>query len=212
MTATLDELKERVQALLSTIDENNEFDNSKDIDLIVDGIAAAHDAIMPWVPKRAQETIPSATEVHELPDDLYDIEAVLDTSNNTVYPRLLLEPGQIKESAYWFDFPHGSITFNEESASEYTLFYLAHYTKPESEEDLTGEMEPPAYCMTAMVFYATAYVLLPDSVQSAEIRQWNVKADSGQPEHNPIEKSVVFLLSLFRNEMDSHPSYQRARS
>ena len=211
--ATLDELKERVQAMLSTIDENNEFDESKDIDLIVDGIAAAHDAILPWISKRVSETIPSGTTIHPLPEDVYEIEAVLDTSNNTVYPRMLFEPGQIYGSNdYWFPYPTGSITFPEETNNDYELYYLTHWTVPEEESDLTGDMEPPAYCMTAMVYYAVAYVLLPDSVQSAEIRQWNVKADSGQPEHNPIEKSVIFLLKLFRNEMNSHPNYQRARS
>ncbi len=209
--ATIEELANRVQRNLSAISANNVFDGSKDIDLIVDGIASAYDAILPWTPKLAQETISSGTLVHPLPSDLYAVEAVKDAEASKIIPRLQLEPGEILEPQYWIEFPTGSITFNKELENDCTLFYLAYWDKPAEEGDLEGDFEPPAFCITPMSYFATAYVLLPDSVQSSEIRQFNVKADSGNPEDNPIEKSVKFLIRMFEQGMDAHPSHQKAR-
>jgi hypothetical protein len=209
--ATLDELKERVQRMLNTITENNQFDESKDIGLIVDGIASAHDAILPWVPKLKTADIPAGTTVFDLPEDLFEIEAVMDAGNNRIMSKLLLQPGGFSSEDYWLPFPTGSITFNEETSIALTLYYTAYWEKPTEEDDLSGELDPPDYCMTPMALYATAYVILPDSVQSAEIRQWNVRSDSGHPEHNPLEESVKFLLALFNQEMNALPKHQRAR-
>lgn len=211
--AKMSELKDRVLRFLSAI-ENDVFDESRDMPLVVDGIATAHDAILPWLPKKAQATIDSGTEVYTLPDDVYDIEAVFNSSSGKIIPQLLFEPGSINYEDYWFPFPEGFITFNEEISSDYTLMYLTYWDKPESEEDLDSEdnIDPPSMVLPALTYFATAYVLMPDSVQTAEIRQWNVKADSGNPEHNPIEKMVMFLLSMFEKEMSSLPTYQRGRS
>lgn len=209
--ATVEELKDRVLRCLSAIDDNELFDESRDMPLVVDGIASALDAILPWVPKKAIATIPSGTEVYVLPDDVYDVEAVFDKNAGIIIPMLQLEPGDVFLSDYWLSFPSGSLTFNAALANDCILHYLTYWDKPETEQDLTGDFEPPAVCMTPITYYAAAYVLLPSSVQSAEIRQFNVKADSGNPEHNPIEQSVKFLLALFRQGMDAIPSYQRAR-
>lgn len=209
--ATYEELKDRVLHFLTAI-EDSEFDESRDMDLVVDGIAAAHDAILPWIPKKAQVTIPAGTEVYTLPDGVYDIEGVMDDTTKEVIAQLLLEPGSVNRETYWLPFPEGSITFSEELSNDCVMYYLTYWDKPIEPEDLDdSDMEPPDMCLSPMVYFSTAYVLMPDSVQSAEIRQFNVKADSGNPEHNPIEKMVRFLLTMFRQDMDALPSYQRAR-
>lgn len=211
MTRTIEELADRVERYLNTISENGVFDESKDIELIIDGIASAYDAILPWTPQLLTETIAAGSTEHTLPDDLYAIEAVMDQETNEVISKLLLEPGTVSKSQYWIQFPTGSITFKEELSNDCTLYYLAYWDKPEEEGDLEGDFEPPAFCITPMAYFATAYVLMPDSVQTSEIRQFNVKADSGNPEHNPIEESVKFLMTLFIQGMEMHPSHQKAR-
>lgn len=208
--ATLNELKDRVLHILSAI-EDSEFDESRDMELVVDGISTAHDAILPWIPKKAQIEIPSGTTVYELPDGVYDIQGIMDETAGEVINQLVLEPGVINLASYWFPFPEGSVTFSEETQNALTMFYLTYWDKPSEEADLDNDMEPPDMCLVPMTYFATAYVLMPDSVQTAEIRQFNVKADSGNPEDNPIEKMVKFLLTMFRQDMDSLPSYQRSR-
>lgn len=208
---TLSELTERIQRTLAAIGTDDQFDESVDIDLIVDGISAAHNAILPWVPKQSTATIAQGTETYTLPDDLYQIEAVYDPSTNENIGKLTFEPGDLRENRYWVRYPYGSITLNEETANDYTLYYLAHWSPITTQADLEGDLEPPDYCITPMVYYATAYVLLPQSVQTSSIRQFQTRVEAGHPEHNPLEKSVKFLLTLFQQEMDSFPKHQKAR-
>jgi len=209
--ATYEELQLRVYQLLG-----DELQQGTSEELYLDAIQAAHDAILPWIPKTATDTVDKGSGVYTLPTDCYTVEAVVVDSTGEILPNALLSPGtyrgaNISGTNDWIEYPYGSLSFSKERGETYTLFYLATWTKPDESTQPTDPIEPPDHAVIGMALYAAAYAMLPQSVGSSEIRQFNQRIDSGNPEHNPLQKSATFFLSLFRDEMNRHPKYHRAQ-
>lgn len=210
---TVTQLRSRVGRMLTDPD----FDGY-DADLFYDGLAVALDAILPWVPKVSVETITGdGSTSYTLPDDCYQVEAILSDNTGELLPRAVLVPGysigdNIEAENDWLEYPHGSISFSKALASgeTYTLYYLAYWTKPTA-NDLEDDIEPPESTVLGLVLYTTAYMLTPSAISASEVRQFNTKVDSGHPEHNPMQVTTKFLLRLFAEEMNRHPKYQKAQ-
>lgn len=185
--------------------------------LLTNAINSAQDAILPWAPKTSLATITGdgVSKQYVLPDDLYDIDAIVVNLTGEVLPRSTLAPGQIlgdgRTTNDWIEYPAGSVRFSRVVASGivYDLYYLAPWTKlPENEDNFTFEF--PDFARLGVVLYATAYALLPAAVGVSEIGAWKTKTDSGDPEDNPLQRSVIFIMESFTREMNRHPKYQRA--
>jgi hypothetical protein len=93
----------------------------------------------------------------------------------------------------------------------YTLYYLAHWSKPKDKSSNNDNLEPPEYTHHGILLYSTAYMLFPAAISASEVRQFNTKVDSGNPEHNPMQVSATYLLKLFSDEMNRHPRHQKAQ-
>lgn len=211
---TVSQLYTRVGRMLGDVG----FDGY-DEGLFYDAFSSALDAILPWVPKRAQMTITgTGASLYQLPSDLYEAEGVIVDSTGEILPRAMLIPGYfIGETLQgvndWIEYPYGYISFSKDvSVGEtYTLYYLAHWDKPVDESDLVNTIEAPDYTVTALTLYTTAYMLYPSAVSAAEVRQFNTKVDSGNPEHNPMQQAATYLMRLFIDEMNRHPRHQKAQ-
>lgn len=211
---TVGELRLRILRLLGDIEGAGYSD-----ELIVDAIGASFHAILPWRPKTASITLTGDgdTVTFALPDDLYEIEAVIDDESGEVLPRSVLSPGQ-KVGQYstnvnqWIEYPYGSITLAKalNTNETYTLMYLAYWNKPDTATSLDEQIEPPDIVLTGLTLYASAYAILPTAIGVAEIRPFNTRIDSGNPEHNPMQKTAIYLLDLFAKEMNRHPKHQKA--
>lgn len=212
---TFGELKNRVLRLLSDPSGAGYSD-----DLILDAISAAHDGILPWVPKTGSTTLTGdgVTAAFSLPSNFYAVEAIVDDSTGELLPQSVLTPGRYfgdstTNTNDWILNPSGQITFSKEISSgcTYTLMYLATWSKPVSGSPTDLVLEPPASAIVGMSLYAAAYALLPSAVSASEVRQFNTRVDSGNPEHNPMQRAADYLMKLFANEMNRHPKYQRAQ-
>jgi len=173
-------------------------------------------AILPWMPKTAKTSLTAGDTVYALPDDFYAVEAVVIQSTGEIVPQAMFAPGSfhganISGNNDWIEYPAGSLSFSKELPGDYDLYYLAVWTPlgDTPDEDLT--LEPPNASMTGMAFYSAAYALQPQAVNTAEVRQFNTRVDSGNPEHNPLQDAALYLLKLFQNEMNRHPKHQRAQ-
>jgi hypothetical protein len=210
---TFADLNSRIRRILGDVDGSGYTD-----ELIIDAISAALDAILPWTPKTLVSTITGdgAATTFTLPADVYEIEAIVDEENE-VLPRAFLSPHQfIGEDSPnyndWIEYPSGSVRFAKviDLDDTYTVFYLAHWTKPTTAIDFTNVLEAPAQSEMGICLYAAAYALLPAAVSASEIRQFGTKVDSGTPEQNPMQKTAMFLLEFFQKEMNRHPKHQKA--
>jgi hypothetical protein len=193
-------------------------------DIIFDGCVAAHEAILPWSPKKAVATIVTDTTsgslggggVYALPSDCYQMQSVQTLSDGSFLPKATLASGtarNVGNSAYndWIEYPYGSISLSEEllDDEEIKLYYFAHWSAPASDTDQTFVFEVPPQAYIGMVYYAGAHCLMPKAVDAAQIRQFNQRMDSGNPEHNPLKVEAKYLLERFYAEMKLLPPYTR---
>lgn len=193
-------------------------DDVVDDELLVEAISASFDAILPWMPKLASVALATDGKltVFSLPDDFYDIEALLDESTGSPLPRASLASGGYFGTSVndnnWLLYPSGSISLSKAATTKLTLYYLAHYAKPDDTTTDDSALEIPDKAEMGVALYASAYLMLPDIVSIAEISQFKTKVDSGNPEHSPRMRAAEYMLKLFRDEMNRHPSYQRVIS
>lgn len=212
--STLADLRNRVYRMLSDPEQG-----AYDLGLFYDGLASALDAILPWFPKTATVVISgTGAYTYELPDDCYQVETCVNDADGEMLPLAMLIPGlyrgdTIQSTNDWIEYPYGSITFSKSlvEGETYTVFYLAHWEKPTSDSQDEEILETPSYLDTAIALYTAAEMILPSAISASEVRQFATKVDSGNPEHNPMQESVRFLMKLFNDEMNRHPKYQKAQ-
>lgn len=208
---TFSELKGRVLRLLG-----DPLGEGYSNELITDAIDAAQLAILPWMPKTAKTSLTAGNDVYALPTDFYAVEAVVIQQTGEIVPQAIFAPGNfhgdnISGNNDWIEYPAGSLTFSKELPGDYDLYYLAVWTPLDTDVDDDYVLEPPNASMTGLALYSAAYALQPQAVNTAEVRQFNTRVDSGNPEHNPLQDAALYLLKLFQNEMNRHPKYQRAQ-
>jgi len=191
-----------------------------DSGLILDAIRAAHDAILPWLPKMKSTSITGdgTTSVFDLPDDFYAVEAVVMNVTGEIIGQAIFSPMSywgiyIAETNRWILLPTNQISFAKVPATAeiIDLYYCATWPKPISTVREGDALEPPTYYDYALALYAAAYLLMPDAMGIAGIGSYKTRVDSGNPEHNPVEKAITFLMNLFNQEMNRHPKHQRAQ-
>jgi hypothetical protein len=186
-----------------------------------DGINAALDAILPWCPKLGVTTLTGddSTAEFSLPSGCYDVDAIVSQTSGETLRHMVFAPGSsfLDVSPYenlWVYTPDSKIKFGvaPPSGSTYEVYYLQQWTHLTSTTVLSTTIEPPDWTVIGITLYAAAYLLLPASLDTANLRQYATKVDSGNPEHNPLQKSITYLLTLFQQEMNRHPRYQRAQA
>lgn len=141
-----------------------------------------------------------------LPADMIDtveksgLVALVDTSTTRYIPPYRRLPdiiwvtditGQPRE-CYW-EWPSGNLTlgFVPSHTQKVILNYFRIWRPPVAEQDV---MEFPQWMEQAFVYLVSAMALAPTSVQAANVRQWNRKQDSGNPEHNPAQKQANWFI------------------
>jgi hypothetical protein len=70
----------------------------------------------------------------------------------------------------------------------------------------------PRYAANGVVLWAAANCVVPSSVASSQIRQFNLRVDSGTPVDNALEQSARFIRQLFVDEMSRMPKQDRGVS
>lgn len=213
---TLAQLKSRTLRLIG----NSSGEGIED-GLIIDAISAAFDAILPWIPKLATSylTGDGALKAFDLPADFYSMDAVVYRETGEVLAQAIFAPlsyygEDIEATNNWLLLPTGKLSFSKtpDTGQIFDLYYCATWTKPTIDTNESEELEPPSYLEYAIALYSAAYILMPDTVSySTGIGPYKTKVDSGNPEHNPIQKQLNFLLSQFAAEIGRHPRHIRGQ-
>jgi hypothetical protein len=204
-------------------------------ELIYDAVRLASDAILPWVPNQKYVTLTSGSDAAlALPGDCYQVDAVVDNYDSLVLERMTLSPGKRRRNSDsnlstpydWMEYPRGyinftiaptdpdSITIDENGISvaavgrEFTIYYQAYWSKPSSETDDAFVLPMPSAALNGMLYWACAHCMVPGSVTSAQIRQFNTKVDSGSPVDNTLEAMAKYLRAMFVEEMNRLPKYR----
>lgn len=121
-------------------------------------------------------------------DDLYHYDADPYPSTQLVsqYAGVYVEQSdiwtQINEG---FSFTDKGVEFDTPPASDVMLRYYAYYPKPDVLLP-NAPMLVPRWALSALKHRILSYALIPSSIDTASIRQFATKRDSGNPEHNPL--------------------------
>lgn len=210
--ATYGELKDRIYRMV----EDPERESYED-PIFLDAIASAHDALLPfWPQAKVDAIVASGAKSYVLPTDTYEVEAIVDGSTGEVLPQASLYAGAfLGQNASapndWAMYPNGQVTFFQAPANDLVLYYSAYWTKPSGTPQDSDPLEPPDFLVTAMTYYGAGYIITPSAVSITEIRQFGQKADSGNPEHNPMKKASDWLMSRFLQEMKHLPAYRKSQ-
>lgn len=214
--ATYEELQGRILRMVG--DSAGTFYSQ---DNLQDAINAAFDAILPWCPKLGTSTITGddSTASFSLPAGCYDVEAIV-SSTGEVLARMVFAPGSFFNNStihenLWVYAPDNKVMFAVPPSSDtvYTVHYLQQWTRYTENSIPAAAIDPPDWTCTGVTLYAAAYLLLPQALDTANLRQYAMaRVDSGTPEHNPLQKAITYLLTLFSQEMNRHPRYQRAQA
>jgi len=187
-------------------------------ELIYEAVCNATDAILPWVPKASLTTFVAdgILDRFSLPADCYNVEAVQDADLGNFVEKDNIAAGKIRNSTStntsvksfsWIEYPRGQIYLSRviEADRNIRVYYTAYFNKPESKDDFDFVLETPRFAVAGMIFWASAYCVLPFATGSAQVRQWNQRIDSGTPTDNALEQNARFYRQLFVDEMSRVP-------
>lgn len=211
------ELKLKVLSLLSDELLNEESASGSPIagtqtsaELLLDAVDAALIACSTRVWKPSVVDTPAGVSAYELPVNFIDMEGVRDKSNSKLIPRIPLKVGQIYEIG-WSLYPFKTITFTKPMISGATLYYSSKWNSPSNEDgDIDSfEHEFPYMLIPAVTLYSAHYCMLSRASQSAVIRQYNTKVDSGTPIDNPILDMSKSFHTQFETELKRLPQTEK---
>lgn len=183
-----------------------------DADILKDACHAALHAITGRQWKSGLFEIAEEGEEFVLPDNLIEVDAVIDNEIGVYIPKVTFELGassgaSSSDGNAWLDTPSGSIVFTSSlSASGAKIYYLADWEQPVYDEDV---LECPEFCLTVLTLYAASYCYLRKASQQTDLAQFKTRVDSGTPEDIPAAAQSAFFLKRFENEMTRLPMKQK---
>lgn len=97
-------------------------------------------------------------------------------------------------------------------STEYTMYYWAYWPEVVYDVDDEGEVSVqsdsilvPPWALLPLCHMTSAVCLAPGAMQSAEIRTWNIKVDSGNPIQNPRATAAREHLFWWTSLLGSAP-------
>jgi len=108
----------------------------------------------------------------------------------------------------WYIWPEDTLNTTQVHASGdiLKLYYYAYWN---GVADGVDPIDVPRWALQALLYYAAAYCLAPGAISAANIRQYDTKADSGHPEHNPIFQQAKWFMQKYQEVLNRHPAQQR---
>jgi hypothetical protein len=102
----------------------------------------------------------------------------------------------------WYLYPSGTITFLNAIQSGVRIYYSTFWTMLSDDSDV---LDTPVFLQNAIAYYAASQCALAKSGQSASIRQFNTKVDSGNPDDNPLLQQSNGFMKRYQIEMATVP-------
>ena len=136
---------------------------------------------------------------------------------------MFLEPGDFVPGIQWdweaadeTNRPYGFILWPSEKLTVFhapdtgtdnlTLYYWGMFSDVAAPTDT---LEPPVWSHEALMFYTIALSLIPDLQDTAAIRQWNTRVESGRPLDNPLLQSYDKLIQSYHEALSLWPKQVR---
>ncbi len=209
MTKTLLQLKTRMLVLLDD-PESGTFTDA----IITEGAHSALRQILEYYPKLAQADITTFTGsgpyVGAMPTDLHSVDAVLDLNSKQMLPKASLAAGSYQgtniETNDWHVYTAGTITFSKELTSGCRVYYRAQWDEPAADGT---DLETPDFLLNMLAYYGCYEACVAKATKAGNIRQFNLKVDSGNPVQNPLLDLAQRFLIFYHNSAKMLPDLEK---
>jgi len=183
--------------------------------LLLDGINAGMKAIVPWLPKKKVAQCLTSGSMVALPDDVYLVDALYSPDNSYWLPHMTIRSGPAPSASLpmWMEYPNGYISLTSENLDGKYLdvYYFSDWVEATTTGSATESLDTPSFADLAIVYYACSYCLVSGAMQSSQLRQFNTKIDSGNPDDNPLKEMSIVLMQRFMNEVKLFPPIEKAQ-
>jgi hypothetical protein len=154
-------------------------------------------------------TIESGGRTANLPEDLYVVDRIYDSSNEKFWRPTNFYPGDIRytdDDVLQFWIWDNTLTLESQLATtstDLTLYYWAYYPKVEYSLDGTtvlveqGVIYTPRWAELALIHLTAASVFMPLEIEASDLNQWKIKVESGNPLQNPRAQSALYHLQWY---------------
>ena len=209
---TFGNLKTRILVLLNTALDGTFSDAT-----VTEAAYSAIRQVVEYFPKLSSSALTVFAEdasglfASDLPADVIDVDAVLDLGTSLFMPRANFNYGDYHGTAVqvndWSLYSAGKITFSQDPTTNgVTLFYRAYYDAPLNE---AAELDTPNLLFNMLSYYAAYEASFTKAETAANIRQYNIKVDSGNPDHNPMLNIGRNWLNAYHNSAKLLPDLQK---
>lgn len=108
---------------------------------------------------------------------------------------------------YW-EWPSGRLTLGFVPAANKTItvYYFRIWPAPEEDGDI---LTLPQWMEQPFVYLVGAAAMESIGTQAANVRQWNRKSDSGNPEQNPAQKQALWFVQQANRILAKVPPQDR---
>lgn len=199
--------------------ETNEFKYSNAELLVYCGWALDHFADHTAVATATSFTIVDDVFEYDLPDNLFKDDPVdvtltvftAESDDTRVYldPIRFSDLVRLDNGEGFYVTPENRLKITKEDLGDATtlnLWYYAYYNSPSADSDLIAV---PRWAYTALSYLIAAHALSGESLKSANIRQYNARPDTGQPEHNPLAKQQERYMKMYDTLLSKHDPQMR---
>lgn len=118
------------------------------------------------------------------------------------HPSLL----RTKVKGFWSSPTQVTLTFEPAANSQATVYYFKVWDAP---TDDTSLLKFPSWMELPFSYLVAAYAQAPSGSQSANVRQWNRRVDSGTPEDNSLNDMARFFIQQAYRVLHLHPAQDR---
>lgn len=127
---------------------------------------------------------------------------------NTKWPNIPPTEAKNTGATGFWEWPSGRLTlsFMPSAGHQIILNYFKVWDVP---TDDNSELIFPLWMETPFCYLVGAAAMNPKGVSASDIRQWNRKQDSGNPEHNPLHRQAEFFLGQARRLLDKQGPQDR---
>ena len=138
----------------------------------------------------------------EMPTDMLFVKGLYSVSDKLYLRPFYARPEVGDTGKAWYSWPRTLLhTYGVEGQID--VEYYAYHSRIDADD--ATEIEVPQWAVPAIVWLTMANILIPSSVSAANLAQYKIKVDSGNPEDNPMLLQVKHFISQYEWLIAQHP-------
>lgn len=155
-------------------------------------------------------TNPVDDEPYNLSEDtVYRLPALAYPNPRTIKAKswVYIEDVLVDKSLYYWSEGYRDIVWIAPPVKDFEIRYYAYYDLPingtETDELL---VDIPDWALGIVRHRIVSHILSMSSIETADIRQWNTRRDSGNPDNNPLADRMMASEKMYKILIDAVPS------